>query len=189
MPTPNYSPDDALLRTINDLKNRVHALESQTNYAVRDGSGNVRVASGLLPSTDYGIQITDGNGNSQELIPVQKATITTSESTSSGPFADLATVGPSVNIWIGQSQQALIMASALITLPGAGGTGVVGVQIDGAVPYTIAYLGAAASGVAGSQAGAFDIVLTPGAHTLTLKYSATGGSVAFSNRSLMVWPG
>ena len=199
MPTPNYSPDDALLRTILDLKNRVHALESQTNFAVRDGSGTLRVQSGLLqdPATglstgDYGFAVGDANGNVHVVNPFYPYGDNSLYSTSSSSYVSVGY--PGITVPVGASGSVLIIGAANLITTVPGDTATVGISIDGGAPsgwfIAAGIAGAAISGVTASAAYVFPSgFFTSGNHTLTYWAKSNGGHlVEFDNAFLMGWP-
>lgn len=130
--------------------------------------------------------------------PWQSAFVETEESTSSTSNTDLATVGPEVTIYVGQTNRVLITMSSAISLGGAQ-QAVAALRVDGdypsAPPFSLAPIFARndnASVVAGSYSCTRNwtsaIWLPEGFHTFRMQYrKASGaGSVFFSNRFLMV---
>jgi hypothetical protein len=124
------------------------------------------------------------------------ATVTTSESTTSGTFTDLSTVGPAVTITTGSSAIVTITAD-LGQNSGSGHVTIAGVAVSGAT--TIAATSNAviqANGDliddpnTGTYSSTFKISgLTPGSNTFTMKYrsSAGGATSIYENRHITVF--
>jgi hypothetical protein len=191
MPTPNYSPDDALLRELVTLKNRVHALESQTNFAVRDGTGAARVQCGLLPTGDYGFQTTDPLGNTQEIITPVTSTYGGNLTTSSATMTTIAN-SPSVTAWIGASGDFELTISALV-FPTSTDFANVNLLIDGTTAWgpvlQVNGVGAFPSVTMSRWIESGNAGLAIGSHTFALRYQSTSGSAStWQNSYLKIQP-
>lgn len=123
------------------------------------------------------------------------AVVTTSQTTTSITFADLATVGPAVTVTIGANGIALVNIFGHLQLGTASGeSAFIGVAVSGAStvaaaddralryqPWTAAAFG---------QYGASFLFtgLTPGSTTFTLKYRVSSNTGTFLNRRISVIP-
>jgi hypothetical protein len=142
--------------------------------------------------TEGSIFVTSG-ANSIVERQIVTARVTTSQSTSSTSYTNLATVGPTVSVTTGTG--AIIFHSCSVQNNGSGFSSM-SWDISGAT--TRAALDADAirhDGVAASnpwKLGVTDIVtavLTPGVNTFTAKYKAESGSTAtFADRFICVIP-
>lgn len=88
-------------------------------------------------------KITAPGGTNANLI--KSATVNTRQATSSSSFVDLGTVGPSVNVNIGSSRRALVIANAGVETPPA----VTGQYLGGW--FTLAVTGASTLGPSGAS--------------------------------------
>jgi hypothetical protein len=128
--------------------------------------------------------------------------VATMESTSSGSYGDLATVGPQVTVRVSASGKLLLILSAATNFnSAAGGTdgGALSFAVTGetsivAGTYPFFDIGGVSGSVvfgrAGTASGAILLTgLNPGEHTVTAKYiSSFGRSVSFYNRVLIALP-
>lgn len=122
------------------------------------------------------------------------ATVTTSESTTSTSFTDLATPGPAVTVTTGTT--ALVILTANLYNNGTSQDADMGFAVSGA--STVAAAGSASLEATTGASGAvvrytasavFPVTgLTAGSNTFTAKYKATGGTSFFANRSIVVIP-
>jgi hypothetical protein len=87
MPNPNYS-DPAIYQWMQDVNQRLRALEWQQNSGIRDPQGNIRVKEGLQSDGTYGLWIFDDSGNVVVKLGDQRGGAT------EGPYA-LAVKNPS----------------------------------------------------------------------------------------------
>lgn len=131
---------------------------------------------------------------------IKTDTISTSESTSSATYTDLATVGPTcTDVLISSSGRALVILSASIVCPNKGGS--MGYEVSGATSVdadltrSLALSEAEGLGTGVAVAAFISRVveassLTPGLNTFTAKYYRTSGStaVSFQDRNLTVIP-
>ena len=189
MPLASSPSQDDFAHRLKMMESRLTALETQQNFGVRDGSGVLRAQGGLLPTGDYGFSVTDPLGNTFELLPQKTQLVPAAQATSSVPWTDLATVGPTVTCWIGASGSCMIYFSAQLTV--AANAGALAVSIDGGAPIAIeGYLSTSAGTVVGNIGGFYlQAGLTAKAsHTFKLQYATGGTSVTFANRSILVVP-
>lgn len=188
---------------LNDMHKRLASLERSSqldNSSITNGSLTVfdadrvaRVVVGKFSDDDFGIQLSDPNGNVQELLP------TVSEF-HGGPFiaASAGYVAPAgtpiVEAWIGASGNAVITVSSQIETTVSGDSGFVGVSVDGTTALDIAQLGLGSGVITGSAAAVlrasdFFGPLSPGSHTFQLQYRCTSThNVGFSFNFLEVRP-
>lgn len=121
-------------------------------------------------------------------------TITTSETTSSSSYTDLATVGPTVTVTT--SQFALVLWGAQLTNDTPDITSRVAIDVSGATsnPATdtraLIYDPATSGGFLAASHTVFFDDLTPGSNTFTLKYRVGSGTSTgtFLRRRLIVLP-
>lgn len=125
----------------------------------------------------------------------QRATVATSQTTTSTSYADLSTVGPAVTVTIGSSGLALVIMEMTASSNVAGnanlnmsfaasGTNTITAGTQGQMK-----MGSFAGGV--GMTHSFERLLTgltPGSTTFTAKYSTTSGTATFSDRFLTVIP-
>ena len=170
-----------------------------------DGSGNERVRLGLLANGDYGLQVIDVAGNSEEILPAVAQNVDTSINITSTTY--VASSGPSVTATVGASGKVRLDASAYIN-PATGPVGssnqetggVVGLYIDGAFLKDVLSFdtfvndpGATSiliNGYSNSSTIRILTALSAGSHTFELRYktiNATNGC-NFAARSLIVTP-
>lgn len=123
------------------------------------------------------------------------AGVTAGETTSSTPFVNLTTPGPSLDdVRIGPSGRCRVELSAYIlldTVTAAPASAHMGFTIAGA--STLATDVARALSIEGAEGAAINATrsvlvegLTPGLHTVTAKYNMTGGTAYYSDRVLTV---
>ena len=123
----------------------------------------------------------------------QTATVTTQETTTSAPYVDLATPGPSVTTRIAASGKAFVTVSAQFG-PNTGTqcVGTIGVEVSGdasIAPNTqqSLILVAPNAGLNGSRMVLFTGLPAGGLCTFTLKYGSNGiQDMQFSNRDIIV---
>lgn len=126
---------------------------------------------------------------------LQRATVATSQTTTSTSYADLSTVGPAVTVTIGSSGLALVIMEMTASSNVAGnanlnmsfaasGTNTITAGTQGQMK-----MGSFAGGV--GMTHSFERLLTgltPGSTTFTAKYATTSGTATFSDRFLTVIP-
>lgn len=124
---------------------------------------------------------------------VNKASVGTSQTTASGTYTDLATVGPAVTVTTGT--RALVIITARLTcdtnsipLMAYEVTGASSISPNDSLSIRINTVGA--NGQVANVTGIFDVVtLTPGSNVFTAKYrSVSSTNVTFSDRQLYVIP-
>lgn len=117
--------------------------------------------------------------------------VTTSQTTTSTAFVDLATVGPSVGVVTGTSAWLLVSAEMGNSLDGAEVFASVSVADDTTKEASDGYGISRAAG-AGSRNAHFGSIffsdLTPGHNIFTMKYRVGAGTGTFLNRRLWVMP-
>lgn len=125
----------------------------------------------------------------------EEALVATGQSTSSGSFTDLSTVGPTVTVDIGVSGCALVV----LATNASGDTAVqnrnMGFAISGATTRAAVASDALQTGNANTSVGerhSYSTIvtgLTPGSTTFTAKYSRFGsGNATFTDRKIQVMP-
>lgn len=125
----------------------------------------------------------------------QYGIVTTSQTTTSTTYTDLATVGPSVTVTIGANGMALVMMNADVLNNTGASYSVIGLDISGATtraaaaPYEGFYQAFAANAENKISYGVLVTGLTPGSTTFKLKYRIiTASTGTFSNREISVIP-
>ena len=185
-------------------------------YTVRDPDADrVVVRAGELESGGYGLEAVN---TADELVSITTlafgtttSVVATRESTTSGSYTNLATLGPSLTVEIGSSGRCIVIVSCYIELTVPSGSAVqtsaafMSYSVDGPTPY--AALDARAAGLLfkydivpgpedtsySSYMGASRVSmltgLTPGTYTFNAKYNSVNGhAVYFSDRVLVVLP-
>lgn len=183
----------------------VHAHEAahinhDTTWAAKGDSivGTANDTAAVLSVGANGtINVADSNqttGQAWELksAGAQTADVTTSETTTSTSFTDLATSGPAVTITVGISGMALIIVSASIFNSNAGNNTFMSYSIDGDTATTArgAVIGAISS-TAGTQRmtrANVETGLSPGSHTFTSKYLTAANTGTFAARRIIAIP-
>lgn len=128
--------------------------------------------------------------------PIQFATVTTSQTTTSTSFTDLATVGPTVTITGVLGQQAMVWISAEVDNNTANLQSWATVEVTGASTYTASSERSAVtrdglsanSPVQYMATYLFDPIARGSSVTFTMKYKVGGGTGTFANRRMAVWP-
>jgi len=141
-------------------------------------------------------KLADGAVTSAKLAhgEAQAAYTATSETTSSGTYVDLATVGPAVTTTVGASGKALLIITSDSFNGSTAGYCFISFVASGAntiaATDTMAYKNK--NSVNGQELGmSYSVLLTgltPGSTTFTLKYKSTVGTSTFTNRRLAVLP-
>ncbi|SRR6266851_2229864 len=119
------------------------------------------------------------------------APISTSETTTSTSYTDLATLGPTVSLLTGTA--AVVMVQCSITGNTVAAGNFASVAVTGASTQAATDLGSVSHQVASGslvQASAVFLIsgLTPGTNTFRMKYRVSSGTGTFANRILTVWP-
>lgn len=154
---------------------------AQFNIHVRD---NLNETAPAKATTAGRIFVTTG-ANSIAERAITENVITTGESTASGTYVDLTTVGPSVTITTG-TEAILWIGCGMSNSTTAGGA--MAFAISGATTTAPAdansygYQSAASAG--GRSAWIGKVTLTAGSNTFTAKYRVNGGTGFFDTRRL-----
>jgi hypothetical protein len=162
---------------------------AELNTHLRDNLLELAPAKATTPSSIF---VASGTNSIGERTP-DIDTISTSETTTSAAYADLATVGPSVTVTAAAaSSKALIMhhcrmSNSLADTGCYASWALSGATVRGALDDT-------ASKIDGMAAGNFAQVsdsdlfggLASGTTTITMKYKVDAGTGTFSNRTLIV---
>ncbi len=124
------------------------------------------------------------------------ALVSTSQTTTSGAYTDLATAGPAVTATIGANGMALVVVSGWTSDTIATAMNYMGFAVSGAT--TLAALDTYAANIrvvdnvggAVNQITASSLVtgLTPGSNTFTAKYRTNAGTATFADRQITVIP-
>jgi hypothetical protein len=137
----------------------------------------------------------DSNGRTNGLIQttVYHHEITTSESTGSGTYTDLATVGPTITVTTGTN--VIIIYSAFVHRPGGGFSAFTSVEVSGAtsIPSTVNDYRSTQYSSEGNEFGhqVMQVIkftgLTPGSNTFTMKYRTDGAVFSWERRSMTLF--
>lgn len=113
------------------------------------------------------------------------AEISTSETTPSAAYTDLATVGPSIAFTVPAGQSWDVLAEFWVdTGNAAAGTSLFAPSLDGAVPADADSGNTNVNGLASTPGAHKFAAIGPGAHTIKLMYRASAGTPAFRFRRL-----
>lgn len=138
------------------------------------------------------IYVSTGVNAVAERVPTSEG-ITTSQTTTSTSYTNLATIGPEVTVTTGTSAVVLITASVSSGTAGQGG--IVGYQVTGA--STVAESSQRSLRTVSASAGHrfrasmvhFEVGLSSGSNTFTCRYCTTGsGTATFDDRQLLIIP-
>ena len=156
---------------------------------VYDTQGNERVVVGELPNADYGLQVTDTLGNSEEILPAVEQFVAADINVTSTSY--VSDGGPSVTAVVGASGKVKVEASSFVSSNAASNGAWVGLFIDGTLNLDLTEVDSAGGQITTSFA--FNGIVTglsSGSHTFELRYkqSVGGSSADFSRRSLTVTP-
>jgi hypothetical protein len=158
---------------------------SQWNTHVRDNL--LETMAGKATTAGRWFVSTGANAIAERVIT--QASTTTSQTTTSASFTDLATVGPAVTVTTGT--KAIVFWGAAMSHSAANATCQVGVAISGATTtaastsYQLLLDGVAASST--WRMNTFYVpTLTAGSNTFTLKYATSAATATFSNRYIAV---
>lgn len=162
------------------------------NNNVRD---NFRCTAPYLTGT-VGDTFVVRSANTIVSTPIQFATVTTSQTTASTSFTNLATVGPSITVSEILGQQAMVWMSAEVSNDTLNFQSWATVEVTGASTYTAS---SERSAVTRDGLGAtspcqymatylFDPIARGSSVTFTMKYKVGGGTGTFANRRMAVWP-
>jgi hypothetical protein len=161
---------------------------AQFNLYVRDNLNETFPAK----TTGAGQIAVSTGANSIAARTVSSNTVTTSETTASGSYTDLATVGPQVTVTTGTA--ALVAISSSIANNADSTASFVSYAVTGATTAAADdSWGLELDGVAANNTNRFGVFhrhvgLTAGSNTFTMKYKAGSNTSTFSNRRLLVIP-
>jgi hypothetical protein len=162
---------------------------AQLNTYLRDNLMETAAAKATQSSS-----IFVGNGPNQIVErAIQQTYITTSETTTSTSYADLATVGPVITTTTGTS--AMVFISSRMSNAAAGAPSCT-YMVSGASTIAAAAsqgMVLAVDGIAAGQSVNYTKVhfinsLTPGSNTFTMQYASSASTSTFSYRQLCVIP-
>lgn len=136
-----------------------------------------------------GLNVSDGAGGWRYFVRPTADVVLTSQTTGSGSYTDLGTVGPSVSVETDTAAKVTLFAQ--ISNNTATQFAVMGFAVSGA--STVAANDDFAIGKSdptSTKGGATFLVtgLTPGTNTFTAKYKVTGGTGTYNARRIMVEP-
>lgn len=144
-------------------------------------------ATSTAPPASWGDQVRD---NFQYLGGTDGSTVSTSQTTTSTSYVDLATTGPAVTVITGT--EVLVTLSALVYNSGANNT-YMSFAVSGATTLAAAdarcIVHANTSATLSCPSRTFKLTgLTAGSNTFTAKYRVTGGTGSYENRDIVVTP-
>lgn len=174
---------------ITDRRRRMSALGGVTVCTAATRPAGVTAGHQIFETDTFRALIY--NGSAWVTITPVAAAVSTSQSTSSSSYTDLATVGPSVAVQTGAK------AMVTLTMQGSNNTTTLPAQMSVAVSGATTLAASDNQQVAvlsytagfGWRASATSVIsgLTPGSNTFTAKYKAGGGGTAsFNARELIV---
>ena len=134
--------------------------------------------------------VTDAVNSIVERIPTAAA-VTTSETTTSTSYTDLATAGPAVTVTSGTLALVIVgcdLSNATVGVRAAMGYAVSGATTIAATDVDAFIAQASAAGRRFAASRAFLVTLTGGSNTFTAKYSVSAGTGTFRNREIIVIP-
>lgn len=168
--------------------------DSTARDAAFGGSGEKTLAEGqlcYLESTnvvqyyDGSVWATVGPGTA---ITADTATVATAQTTTSGTFTDLATVGPSVTMTTGT--KVLVLCNSKLSTGNANEAyfdfAISGATTRAAAFATDSYLRVQSSDSQGRFGVSNLMTVTAGSNTFTMKYASGGGIVTFTDRTIIV---
>ncbi|KAF2774702.1 hypothetical protein STPH1_7747 [Streptomyces sp. OM5714] len=161
---------------------------AQFNQFVRDNLNETAPAK----ATQEGSIFVGAGANSIVERSIESSLISTSESTTSTSYTDLATTGPAVTV--DTSSRAIVFVTANLQNDTAMENVYASYEVSGdtsigATDSRGAFMGAAYTNQV-LRAGQIYLedTLTPGSNTFTMKYRVTGGTGKFTHRHLVVIP-
>lgn len=182
---------------------------SRVALEICDETGVVKALAGELTDGDYGLAVVNPAGELVKLgdfvFGPQVHEVTTQQSRSSTTFGDLATVGPTVTVNVGQTGRVLVLYACQIgwidnNTDGAVG-GEAGIEVTGATSRPVGddqrLRAFTQSGGTTYNSANFQLAnmkfftgLNPGLHTFRMKYRSltAGKNCDFDNRSIAVFP-
>jgi hypothetical protein len=164
---------------------------AQFNTYIRDNLLETAPAKATAGVGNGAIFVKSATNTIAARLPDQ-ASVSTSQSTSSGSYVNLSTVGPAVTVTTGT--RALVIVSASIQ-NNSTNSSYVGIAVTGAT--SIAATDDQALRTRDSSGGAAEMqmsyaylftTLTAGSNTFTAKYRTNGGTSTYRNRTMTVLP-
>lgn len=163
---------------------------SEFNTYVRDNLMETEAAYILEPGYQGAFFVTTGENSISGSAP-QISSISTSESTTSTTYTDLATASPTIlNRTV--NTKTLITLGAIVSNSSATGTSIMSVEwsndsgVVGAASDLYSFSGTGTNPVAAGAGYMIDTV--PGTYTFRAKYRVTSGTGTFAQRRLFVFP-
>ena len=158
------------------------------------GAGEKTLAEGqlcYLESTNV-VQYYDGAAwatvGPATAITASTATVATAQTTTSATFTDLATAGPAVTLTTGT--QVLVLCNSKLSTGNANEAyfdfAISGATTRAAAGTTDAYLRVQSSDSQGRFGNSNLMTVTAGSNTFTMKYASGGGTVTFTDRTIIV---
>jgi hypothetical protein len=176
--------------TASDHDNGASIRHTYSATDAREANAHVNQTTGTPHGGAY-LTPADGNAAYVRRDEIVNGTVTTTESTTSTVYTDLATVGASATATIGPSGRAIIIISGRVSNNTTGQTSHISVAGPGLVAGDTTALSNLADAANSLLIASHVFVaggLTVGAGTFTLKYRVTGGTGSFSHRRLAVIP-
>ena len=159
---------------------------AQFNTHVRDNLLETSPAKATAAGRIY--VSTGANAIAERVIDAD--TVTTSQTTTSTSYTDLATTGPAVTVTTGA--RALVIIGAEMETTSSGALSAASVAVTGATTdaasdnrWLMWESAAANMGGSASRAHLFE-ALTPGSNVFTMRYRVTVGTASFANRHIVV---
>lgn len=123
----------------------------------------------------------------------ESATVATFETTTSASYTDLASVGPSVTVDVGESGAVLVILTAYLANSIVDGAAYMGFSIAGAAVVAARVLNhiSHTAGQPAQMSAIYKVTgITPGSRTFVAKYrrDSAGGTMTAGNRNLIVIP-
>lgn len=178
--------DETGLHFYDTSGNEVVRLDS-TGLHVYDSSDRNRVNLGGLSNGDYGLQVIDPSGQSNEIRPTYSA----SNYTSGSLNTTLSAIGSAVTATIGESGRALVTGSAYFGI-GANMTATGYVYVDGTTATgepEIVLSNSNSGGIAGTVSATTVVSgLTPGSHSFQIYANVSTGSGSYGETAVTVIP-
>lgn len=161
---------------------------AQFNTHVRDNLNETAPAKATVAGTLF---VSDGVNSIAERVP-STAGVTTSESTTSAAYTDVATPGPAVTVTTGT--RAIVAVTSIVQNSSASQNSYASYAVSGASSIAatddraVIITAAAINQTLRGAAVYMETGLTAGSNTFTMKYRVTGGTGSFQNRRIVVIP-
>lgn len=161
---------------------------AQFNTYVRD---NLNMTAPALASTSGQVPVSTG-ANSITMRSVLSNVVTTSQSTSSLSYVNLATVGPTVTVNTGT--QAIVWIQCSMSTDTTNSTALASVTVSGASAisgddsFGVTLDGVPATNLLRYCSAHFFNTLVPGSNVFTMVYKVGSNTGTFANRELIVFP-